>query len=113
MVIKTEVLSHLDLHSRRMQSIQVVRSRQFCSQPARIETVFVRLSKQSHRHTARHCSEQRVTDADVCEAIHSQIDLLILLIDLRNCPCAVILCGILIGQKVYRWIDRMIRILTS
>src|SRR6185503_7234405 len=99
------MLSHLDLNARRIQAVNVIWPRQLGSQPARIEAIFVRFSKQTHRYTARHSPEQRITNTDVRDAIHRQVDLLILLIDLRNRARAVILRDVLIGQQVYRWID--------
>src|SRR5215216_944803 len=99
------MLSHLDLNSRCIQPVNVIRTRKLGSQPARIEAVFMRFSKQTHRYTARYSAEQSITNSDVREAIHRQVNLLILLIDLRNRARAVILCDVLIGQQVYRWID--------
>ena len=104
------MLAHLDLHARGVQTIDVVWSSQFGSGPARVETIFKRFSKQSHRHTARDCSNQSIVDARVCHSIHDQIDLLVLLIDQRDSACAVILRRLWIRQEVQRRIDRIGRI---
>ena len=74
-----------------MQSINVVRTCQFGSEPASIEAVFVRFGEQPHWYAASQRSEKRITDAGIREAIHSQVDLLCFLINLRNRPHPVIL----------------------
>src|SRR5829696_5798299 len=107
------MLSHLDLNSRCMKAVNIIRARQLGSEPAGIKAVFVRLSKQTHGYTARNCPEQCITNSDIREAIHRQVDLLILLVNLRNRARAVILCRVLIGQQVYRWINWKSRVPAS
>src|SRR5829696_3100132 len=101
------MLSHLDLHTSRVQAIDVIRSSQCGSEPAPVETIFVWLGEQANRYATRPRSQQRVADPYIRESIHRQIDLLVFLIDLRDGACAVILRRILIGHEIYRWIDRV------
>jgi hypothetical protein len=107
------MLSHTDLDAGRMQSIHVVGTGKFGAEPARIKAVFVRFSQQPHGYPAFHGSDQSVTDADVRQPVHGQVDLLSLLIDLRNRAPAVILRKVLVRQKVDCRIDRMSWILAS
>src|SRR5215203_1059269 len=110
-MVESTVLSHLDLDSSRMQPIDVIRPGQLSPESARIETIFIRLGQQTHGYAARQRSQQRVADADVSHAIHRQIYFLCLLIDLRDRPCRVVLCSVLIRQEVDSRIDWMSRVL--
>jgi hypothetical protein len=89
-MIEPLMLAHTNLDSSRMQTIDVVRSGKFCSKPTRIKTVFERLTKETHRYPTSPRSDEGITDTDVSEPVHRQINLLRLLINLRNGACAVI-----------------------
>src|SRR5689334_19527893 len=104
-MVETEMLAHAYLHTRCIQPIDVVRTSELGAQPARAKAILVRLRQQPHYDATRQSSQQRITNTHVRDAIHSQIDLLVLLIDLRDRTGAVILCKVVIRQKVYRWVD--------
>src|ERR1051326_8856999 len=92
---QSEVLAHFYLHTRGVESIDVVRPRELRARATIVETIFERLGEQPHLHAARKRSQQRVADARVCQSVHREIDLAVLEIDLRNRPHAVIFSGVL------------------
>ncbi len=104
------MLAHLDLHPCGIHAIDVVWSSQFRACSARVEAILERFGKQSHRDAAGHGPNECIADVRVSDAIHRELDLLLLLIDLRNRPRGVVLGGICVGQEVQRRIDRIRRI---
>src|SRR6185369_3113566 len=63
-------------------------------------------SQEAYGYAPSSCSEERIADAVVRQALHREVYLLSLLIEERDCPRAVILCEVLVRYEVHRGIDR-------
>ena len=111
LMVQPAMLAHLDLHTGRIHSIDVVWSGEFGAQSARIETIFIWLRQQPDRYPARNRAQQRIDDADVSHSIHRQIDLLVFAIELRHHSRAVIFGHVLVRHEIHRRIDRQRRII--
>src|SRR5690349_18733398 len=62
LMIQSQMLTHADLNTRRIQAIDVVRSGELSAQPAGVKPVLVWLCQQTHWHSARYRPQHSVAD---------------------------------------------------